>query len=363
MGLPTLTFTLKKAAGSVAARATQGIVALIVRDTAEGAKGVHKIYQESDIPSALGADNVAYIKRAMTGYINRPSAVYISVIDADGTMQDGFDALNALNYDYICGPADISSAEATALAALVKERRDLRYVGKAVLPNTAADSEGVINFVSGGIVAGGTTYTAAQYCSRIAGMLAGTPADCSATYASLSEVSAVTATENPDAAVDAGKLFLIDDGRVRKLSRAVTSRTTFTANEPTELKKIKMTAAIDLIRYYAVSSVEDEYLGKCANSYDNKCLLLTALRSYLTSLEGDGVIREGSSGVELDAEATRAWLTENTTDADELERIRALDDEAIVKEDTGSFVFLKLYGRVLDAMEDFAITLEVTEAG
>ena len=33
-------------------------------------------------------------------------------------------------------------------------------------------------------------------------------------------------------------------------------------------------------------------------------------------------------------------------------------DEALRKEDTGSHVFLYLYGHVLDAMEDFHITLE-----
>ena len=269
MGLPELTFTLKKAAETVSTRISRGAVALILRDSK--ANGVHVVCQESDIPTTLGADNIAYIKRALMGYINRPSAVYVSVVPAAGTIAAGFGALAAYTYDYIAGPPDISAEDATALAALVKERRKLRYIGKAVLPNTAADYEGVINFVSAGIAAGGkTAFSAAAYCSRIAGMLAGTPAQCSATYAQLSEVTGVTATENPDAAVDAGKLFIIDDGRVRKLSRAVTSKVTIGDTEPEALKKIKMTAAIDLIRYYAVSSVEDDYFGKCANTYDDK---------------------------------------------------------------------------------------------
>ena len=40
--------------------------------------------------------------------------------------------------------------------------------------------------------------------------------------------------------------------------------------------------------------------------------------------------------------------------------IRALDDAAVVKEDTGSYVFIRLFGYVLDAMEDFAVVLEVS---
>ena len=49
---------------------------------------------------------------------------------------------------------------------------------------------------------------------------------------------------------------------------------------------------------------------------------------------------------------------EEITAAIEGTRIKALTDEALRKEDTGSHVFLYLYGHVLDAMEDFHITLE-----
>ena len=349
-----------RAAILVSTRISRGAVALILRDAK--ANGVHVVCQESDIPTTLGADNIAYIKRTLMGYINRPSAVYVSVVPAAGTIAAGFSALAAYTYDYIAGPSDISAEDATALAALVKERRKLRYIGKAVLPNTAADYEGVINFVSAGIAAGGkTAFSAAAYCSRIAGMLAGTPAQCSATYAQLSEVTGVTATENPDAAVDAGKLFIIDDGRVRKLSRAVTSKVTIGDTEPEALKKIKMTAAIDLIRYYAVSSVEDDYFGKCANTYDDKCVLLLALQDYLKSLEDSKVLESGSSGAVLDADATCKYLiTAAGDDATEAERIKKLSDNEVIKENTGSKVFLKLYGNIMDAMEDFAIVFEVS---
>lgn len=48
----------------------------------------------------------------------------------------------------------------TELASLVKAQRTKRFVGKAVLPDTAADDEGVVNFTASGIQAGGETYTA-----------------------------------------------------------------------------------------------------------------------------------------------------------------------------------------------------------
>ena len=111
---------------------------------------------------------------------------------------------------------------------------------------------------------------------------------------------------------------------MRKLSRAVTSKVTIGDTEPEALKKIKMTAAIDLIRYYAVSSVEDDYFGKCANTYDDKCVLLLALQDYLKSLEDSKVLESGSSGAVLDADATRKYLiTAAGDDATEAERIKS----------------------------------------
>lgn len=108
------------------------------------------------------------------------------------------------------------------------------------------------------------------------------------------------AVSNPDSAIDGGELILVDDGRQIKLGRAVTSLVT-TTGKPAALRKIKMTSAVDLIRYYAVTTIEDEYQGKCSNSYDNKCILLTALRTYLQSLEDGSVLLRDSSGAEMDA--------------------------------------------------------------
>ena len=62
------------------------------------------------------------------------------------------------------------------------------------------------------------------------------------------------------------------------------------------------------------------------------------------------MIRAGSSGAELDADATRAYLLEQASgNSSEIARISALSNEELRKEDTGSHVFLQLYGKVLDA--------------
>ncbi len=83
--------------------------------------------------------------------------------------------------------------------------------------------------------------------------------ECSATGAELPEVTAVDAVSAPDAAVDAGKLILVDDGRRVILGRAVTSKVTLQKGEPAALKKIKLVGALDLIRHYAITTVEDHH--------------------------------------------------------------------------------------------------------
>lgn len=357
MGLPTITFSLQKAAQRAAARVSSGRVALILRD--ETAKGLHTVYQQGDIPAGLSQANKDAVLRALMGYINKPELIYLSVIGTADEIEAGFAALSMFSYDYLAGPVDMDVVDAEALADLVVAQRKLRYIGKVVLPNMPGEHEGVINFAASGIKVGAVTYDAAAYCGRIAGILAGTPAECSATYATLSEVTDVTPVDDPDDAVDRGELFLINDGRRVKLSRAVNSKTVLNG-QPDLLYKIKLVATVDLIRYHAISTVEDEYLGKCANTYDNKCILLTALGDYLKVLESRNVLQAGSSGAALDAAATRSYLiTQAGDDAARVDEIKAMSDEQVVKENTGSKVFVRMFGKGLDAMEDFDLVLEM----
>ena len=358
MGLPELNWTLKKSVTTVASRTTSGILAVILRDAK--AAGTYPVYRESDIPAELGAANASYIKRAMIGYLSAPAMIYLAVIGTTDNIADGFKALAQYSYDYLVGPPDVTPEDAGTLAAQVKAMRKMRYIGKAVLPDTDGDNEGIINFSASGIKSGSGTFTGGQYASRIAGVLAGTPITGSATDAPLPEVTDVDTQSDPDAAINSGKLILINDGRQVKISRAVTSKHTLGATDPELLKKIKCVAAVDLIRYYAMVLIEDTYRGKVPNDYDHKCILITALQDYLRSLEGT-VLERSTSSCTLNAAKTREYLVGLATaagDTAEVNRLKALTDEAIIKEPTDSRVFISLGGRITDAMEDFDVTLE-----
>lgn len=78
--------------------------------------------------------------------------------------------LGTQKFDYLAGPDDLTAEGAAALKKwVVEQRSDNSAIYKAVLPDTAADSEAIVNFCAQEILAGGETFTAAAYCGRIAG--------------------------------------------------------------------------------------------------------------------------------------------------------------------------------------------------
>ena len=57
----------------------------------------------------------------------------------------------------------------------IKEKRESGKKVKAVLANTTANDEGIINYTTESVTISGEEYDADKFCSRIAGILAGTP--------------------------------------------------------------------------------------------------------------------------------------------------------------------------------------------
>ncbi|WNX85787.1 phage tail sheath C-terminal domain-containing protein [Agathobaculum sp. NTUH-O15-33] len=354
MGLPSIDITFKTAAYAAINMSDKGYLGLIVRDTK--AAGKHRLTRAAQIPETLSADNKAYIQRAFTGYVNPPKAVYVFVTGADDTnLAEALAYFATQEVDYLCGPPDMTEAETTALLQWVKDRRSEHSHVKCVLPNNTANYDPAINFVATGMTDGEVTYTTAEYCSRIAGILAGTPWTMSATYAPLPELTDVDRmdTETADAAIDAGKLILIHDGRQVKIGRAVNSLTTVLPDHGETFKKIKILEVIDRVDADFRATIEDTFIGKYANSYDNRMLLITAGRVYLQQLEAAGILQQGASVLDIDVDAVRSYLDTHGTNTDDM------DDDALRHADTGSNVFLTGTFKVLDAIEDVTIKITV----
>lgn len=354
MGLPNINITFSTLAETVSLRGSKGTVALILSDTA-GA-GSYTITGKEDIPAALSADNKSCVLRALVGGENPPDKVLLKVLSSTENLEDGLAWAALQEFDYLCGPMTLDGSGAKTIADWITEQRAEGRKAKAVLPGYAADSEGVVNFTGSGIKTAEGTFTAAQYCSRIAGLIAGTPFEQSVTFAPLPEVLDADrlSRADADAAVDAGKLILCWDGQKFKLGRGVNSLVTTTDGRGRAFQKIKIVEIMDLIRDDITRTANDQFVGRYANSYDNRCLLLSAIRGYFDELAADGLISPVFS-VELDLEANRSWCKANNVDT------AALTDEQIRRWDTGSVVNLRATLQILDAIEDISLPIQLNQ--
>lgn len=336
-------------------------MALIVRDEAEQAP--FTATQESQIPAALSKETQAYIKRTFLGYVDPPKKVIVYVMppasdeeaEGEGTqtksaLSTALAYMSSQTYDYLCGPADCTADEANEIATWIKSQRDSYGAKcKAVLPNCAANHCAIVNFAGSGMTDGTTVWTTAEYCSRIAGLLAGTPMRISATYAPLPELSDCTRLDKDaaDEAVGDGELVLRWDGRKVTLNRAVNSL----ASQAPEAK-IKIVEVMDLIRTDITTTAEDEWIGQYPNTYDSKMLLVAAIRGYYMGLEQAGLVQAGYT-VDLDVETIEAYLRSQGVDTEDL------SEQQIREADTGSCVYITVSCKILDAIEDILIRVSI----
>lgn len=385
MGAPSIDISFIEKAITAITRGERGIVMLWLKDTFKApAVNPVTVITESDIPAGLSDTSKEQVKLAMIGYTNAPKKVLVYGMGIDGgaesdAIEAGYkramEAAETIRFDYLAIPTVETDGKTQDIATWIKSMRDNKKKKiKAVLPNTKADNEGVINFTTAKCVKTTTTtakdrtktevdtnYTAEQYCARIAGLIAGTPMTIACTYAPLPELSDCTRLTDIDTPVDNGELILFYDGEKVKVVRGVNSFTTTIDGKGDSFKKIKIVEAMDMINDDIVKTAQDSYLGKYANSYSNKCLLISAISGYFAQLKRDGII--SSYSVSLDAEAIRIYLKgkglQATLDNGEVKEVDDCSDEEIVTADTGASVFLTGNVKILDAIEDIKMPIYI----
>lgn len=377
MGLPNLEITFRTRGASFIQRSEKGTLAVILKDSKS--LGAHTLYSITDIPQDLTDKNKEYLERAFLGYVNVLKKLELFVIKATDKLEDGLRHFEVTRFDYLVGYPDLGQADGEKIAAWVKTQRQNAFGIKTVLPNLKADTEGVINFTAedmaklvekiteetepvlddDGKATGETittkkttmeplVYKTAEYCSRVAGLILGTPMKMSCTYAPFPELVDVKRFTNDelDEKIDNGEFVLFHDGEQVLVGRGVNSLVTTTEDKGDSFKKIKIVEAIDMIRADLLNSWRRSYVGKYSNSYDDKCLLIVAIQGYLAELERLGIVEEGSSTVGINIEKQRTYLMQNGVD------IEDMTEQEIRQADTGSHVFLQARAVILDSMED-----------
>lgn len=359
-------------------RSQRSIVLLILeQDGKDMTKDYLNIYTIDDIPEDLTDENKEYIKLALLGYQTSPKKVVVYFIPpvptttettttadvgaGEGTASgDGADldaggeaaaggttettttarqdytqilrVIETVEFVYLAIP-QIQPENVQDIASWIKSMRTTKDIMvNAVLPNINADCEGVINFTNSIIRTKEKSYTAAQYCARVAGLLAGTPMTISATYAPLNELIEVerNTKEEMDNRVTNGEFFFFSDGQKIKVARAVNSFVTTYQGRGDDFKFIKIMNLLDMIHNDIKWTGHDSYIGKYANNASNRALLITAINGYFKTLETEGLLEVNQNRSYIDYEAVKNWRESNGLNTrDELEAMSEKELEVL----------------------------------
>ena len=349
MGLPIIDISFKQLAKSVAVRSQRGIVALILKDTT---KASLTVFDEGDIPSSLTKENQGLIKDVLKG---SPNKIELFVLGTGTNISEALTYFEGIEFNLMCMPS-AETSDVTAIKTFIKKMNEVvKYKCDAILVNEKADSEAIINYTAKNIVVGGESVTTAKHTARIAGLIEGTPLHQSVTFATLSDVDAIEnlTKEQADTRIDNGELILVREmGKVR-VARGVNSLTTLTDVKGNAFQKIKLRKTLNLIHNDLRRVIVEKYIGKVPNNYDNKCVLITEIKNYLDELSNEQLIEKVNT-VGIDLIAQKKWLKDNTN----LD-VNAMTEQEIKEANTQSNVFLAISLKVVDAMEDIVIAVEI----
>ena len=349
MGLPIIDISFKQLAKSAVIRSQRGIVALILKDTT---KTSLTVFDEGDIPSSLTEANQGLIKDVLKG---SPNKIELYVLGSEGEISEALTYFEGVEFNLMCMPS-AETSDVTAIKTFIKKMNEVvKYKCDAILADTKADSEAIINYTAKNIVVGGETVTASNHVARMAGLIEGTPLHQSITFATLSDIDSIEnlTKEQADSRIDAGELILVREmGKVR-VARGVNSLTTLTDVKGNAFQKIKLRKTLNLIHNDLRRVIVEKYIGKVPNNYDNKCILITEIKNYLDELATEQLI-EKVNEVSIDLVAQKKWLKDNTN----LD-VNVMSEQEIKEANTQSNVFIAISLKVVDAMEDILVSVEI----
>ena len=350
MGLPEIIIEFKTKGVTAIKRSARGIVAIVLKDdTEEGqALNIYKSVLDVD-PTHFTARNYEYLKLVYEG--SPAKTIVLKVATTEENLNPQLKQLNDLKWNYLVIPG-ITDDEKTTVAAWIKEARDDHHkTFKAVLPNCKGDHEGIINLTTDNITStlGTAAFSTAEYCCRIAGVLAGLSLARSCSYFELTDITAADVPEDANERIDNGELVIVFDGEKYKIGRGVNSLTSFTPEHGQDFSKIKIIEGVDLYQDDIRETFESSYVGKVINDYDNKQALVAAILAYHRELEGNVLDRTFDNTAAIDVEAQETYLQSQGTDTSEM------DETALAQANTGSKVFITSNVKFVDAMEDLML--------
>ena len=361
IGSPKIKISFEKLVRNAGKKAGTGVVLMLLKDSADN--GLHILRSAEEIPSGLSEDNKKYIKQCFIGgsneirtgeYLERvaltPSQVIVHVAGVEADLTKELANLEDKEFNIFCMPG-AQELDIPKITAFIDKMNGAGVACMAVVSSKSVNNANIINFKTNLTVAG-ESVTPDKYVARIAGIIAGVPLAQSVTYQVLDEVKAPT-TDNStaDTAINKGELIVMNISGKPRIARGVTSLVSEDEEEP--FRKIKLKRIYNFINNSIRKVLVNEYLGKVPNTFDNKVLLCSAIKTgLLDEMVKEGLLAEGSL-VDIDVNKQKAYLKQIGKNVD------SMSDEEVRKANTNSRVFLKIHVSAIDAMEDFDIAIGI----
>lgn len=344
-------FTVQALATTVSARATHGVLFLVLDDSTV-APGLYRYAKLKKVIEKYDTENKAVISTAFADYgiKNLIVAVAHDTSGITGSLDTALSLLNKVNQNgWLAAPQVTLETDKKKVSDFVKtQRRDEDYPLKCVLFDYPCDSEGIVNFTASNL----GDMNSNMYTAIVAAQLCTLGANESITNHTAKNISSCDVKDDNDEHISKGELFLYNNGKNIVFSRGVNSIQTIQESQSEALSKIRIVEVIDQTKSDMREIFEQSYLGKLGNSYKNRKTLINTLNSYLRTSATEGYLsNDEASFAELDVEATRTYLESKGIDTDNMK------DEDILKSKLGSNVFIKVTLYCMDTIEDISINL------
>lgn len=360
-------FTLEALVNTISARATKGILMIVLDD--KNVQGLYTYKKLKKVTENWEVANKAYIAKAFSDYGVKQVMVASKHEGADNTVagKDNIgnsldDALALFNNVYENGwmvaPQVTIDADKKKFVDFIKsQRNDSDFPLKGVVYNYSPDTEAVVNFTGKDLtntINGTKTPIASEdYLIDVASVLCILGANESITNKTAKNVTECDIKSDADDCVSKGELFLYNNGTSVVFSRGVNSKQTFSTTESNALSKIRVVEVIDMVKSDLREIFNNSYIGKYGNSYSNRKTLVFNLNKYLKGIAKEGYLsNDETSTCELDIEATKIYLESLGTNTDDMK------DSDILKAKIDTHVFVKSTIYVMDTIEDINFVLQ-----
>lgn len=343
-----------------------GTVAILLEDTVGTKrdvfrwKSIEQAKEELATAEIVLTDDASLaLELVFRGGETKPAEVIATCANAENFTQ-ALDLFNSVQFEFLCCPT-FAKSKGSEIKTFIDEYNK-NGEAMAIVSGVKTDDRYVINFTTDNIILRFAQGEADKKCSapvftaRIAGLLAGTPLDKSLTNTLLGDVKSIptkTKVQN-DASINAGELILLKYWEDIRLGRGVNSLTTLsdeTGKLSNELQKIAIVAKMNAWKKQVKEIINERYIGKFANTVDNKMLLVTTINQFNATLAKLDIIQP-EYHTDIDINAQEKWLLSQGILTGEM------SEQEIRNYPTQSFVFINSAVSFTDAMEDVNIAVE-----